>query len=443
MQPHATGDTRRVAILIFDGVQSLDVTGPLEVFAIAESRCRASAAGAAAPTRVEIIAPAAGVGDRAAPGCGSSPIAPTATCATGIDTLIVAGGDVRAVAARSRRCCAGWSARLARVRRLASVCTGAFLLAEAGSARRPARHHALGRRPSTWRSAIREVTRRARRDLRARRPRLHLGRRHRGHRPGAGAGRGRSRPRGRARGGAPAGGVPQATRRPVAVQQPPGRAGGGARAAARSAAVDRRQSRAPTSSVERLAARAAMSPRNFARVFRRETGVDAGEVRRARAPRRRAPPARGRRRSALEEVASRCGFGSAEQMRRTFHRHLRVRSDRLPQTLPPPAVAARRAGARRSGAGGSHERDHAARRLGALFFPGFELLDTFGPLEMFGNMPGAIDIVTVAQQRADRCAARQGPSVVAEYGFADCPPLDLLLDSRWHGHAHRGREPGA
>ena len=26
--------------------------------------------------------------------------------------------------------------------------------------------------------------------------------------------------------------------------------------------------------------------------------------------------------------------------------------------------------------------------LGAVFYPGFELLDVFGPLEMFGNLTG-------------------------------------------------------
>jgi transcriptional regulator GlxA family with amidase domain len=67
-----------------------------------------------------------------------------------------------------------------------------------------------------------------------------------------------------------------------------------------------------------------------------------------------------------------------------------------------------------------------SRRLGAFLFPGFELLDMFGPLEMFGNMPGVFEIVTVAQQ-AGPVRSGQGPSAIADYGFADCPPLDLLL----------------
>jgi transcriptional regulator GlxA family with amidase domain len=70
--------------------------------------------------------------------------------------------------------------------------------------------------------------------------------------------------------------------------------------------------------------------------------------------------------------------------------------------------------------------DNGARRLGAVFFPGFELLDTFGPLEMFGNMPGAVEIVTVAERKGPVRSA-QGPAVAAEYDFEDCPPLDLLL----------------
>jgi transcriptional regulator GlxA family with amidase domain len=66
------------------------------------------------------------------------------------------------------------------------------------------------------------------------------------------------------------------------------------------------------------------------------------------------------------------------------------------------------------------------RRLGALLFPGFELLDTFGPLEMFGNLPGMVEVVTVAQERGP-VRSGQGPAVLAEHGFDDCPPLDLLL----------------
>ena len=67
-----------------------------------------------------------------------------------------------------------------------------------------------------------------------------------------------------------------------------------------------------------------------------------------------------------------------------------------------------------------------ARTLGALLFQGFEVLDLFGPLEMFGNMPGQIEVVTVAE-RAGPVRSAQGPRVQADHGLSDCPPLDLLL----------------
>lgn len=68
----------------------------------------------------------------------------------------------------------------------------------------------------------------------------------------------------------------------------------------------------------------------------------------------------------------------------------------------------------------------APRRLGALLYPGFELLDTFGPLELFGHLSGMIDLVTVAEQ-AGPVASAQRVRAVADHGFADAPPLDLLL----------------
>jgi transcriptional regulator GlxA family with amidase domain len=68
------------------------------------------------------------------------------------------------------------------------------------------------------------------------------------------------------------------------------------------------------------------------------------------------------------------------------------------------------------------------RTLGVVLFPKFELLDVFGPLEMFGKLAetSMIDIVMVAQ-RAGAVASAQGPAAVAERGFGDCPRLDLLL----------------
>jgi len=66
------------------------------------------------------------------------------------------------------------------------------------------------------------------------------------------------------------------------------------------------------------------------------------------------------------------------------------------------------------------------RTLGIVLYPRFELLDVYGPAEMFGNVTGKLKVVMVAQ-KAGSVASAQGPRVVAEYGFDDCPQLDLVL----------------
>jgi len=68
----------------------------------------------------------------------------------------------------------------------------------------------------------------------------------------------------------------------------------------------------------------------------------------------------------------------------------------------------------------------ATRTLGIVLYPKFELLDVVGPAEMFGNLGPRVKVVMVAQ-RAGAVASVQGPQLVADYGFDDCPPLDLLL----------------
>ncbi|WP_245815083.1 helix-turn-helix domain-containing protein [Cystobacter ferrugineus] len=76
-------------------------------------------------------------------------------------------------------------------------------------------------------------------------------------------------------------------------------------------------------SVESLAARVAMSPRNFARVFLQELGKTPAryvQQLRVEAARRQLE----RTDKGVEEIASSCGFGSAEVMRRAFLRGLGV-----------------------------------------------------------------------------------------------------------------------
>jgi len=66
------------------------------------------------------------------------------------------------------------------------------------------------------------------------------------------------------------------------------------------------------------------------------------------------------------------------------------------------------------------------RTLGAVLYPGFELLDLYGPLEMFGSLGAEIRIVTVAEQKGP-VASHPGPQTLAEHDFDDCPALDLVL----------------
>ena len=67
-----------------------------------------------------------------------------------------------------------------------------------------------------------------------------------------------------------------------------------------------------------------------------------------------------------------------------------------------------------------------AKRLGVILYPDFELLDVFGPVEMFGNLLGEVE-VTMVGEKAGTVRSAQGPSVVTEHGFADCPHLDMFL----------------
>jgi transcriptional regulator GlxA family with amidase domain len=66
------------------------------------------------------------------------------------------------------------------------------------------------------------------------------------------------------------------------------------------------------------------------------------------------------------------------------------------------------------------------RRLGAILYDQFELLDLYGPLEMFGCLGEEIEIATVAERRGP-VASTPGVETVARHDFGDCPDLDLIL----------------
>jgi putative intracellular protease/amidase len=71
--------------------------------------------------------------------------------------------------------------------------------------------------------------------------------------------------------------------------------------------------------------------------------------------------------------------------------------------------------------------------LGVILYPGFELLDVFGPLEMFAAVGRDRLVLHMVAERAGPVAAGTvadgaiGPRVIADYGFDDAPALDLLL----------------
>ncbi len=131
---------RRVVLLAFPDVQILDVTGPSEVFAIADRICSGAYS-------IELVAPGAGelqssgslrlVADR-----------DIEHCAGPIDTLLVAGGLGVSAAMEDRPLLDWLAAAAARSRRVASVCTGAFLLAQTGllDGRRATTHWSACRR---------------------------------------------------------------------------------------------------------------------------------------------------------------------------------------------------------------------------------------------------------------------------------------------------------
>ncbi|MEU2286620.1 GlxA family transcriptional regulator [Streptomyces sp. NPDC013178] len=112
---------RTVLVVLFDGVQSLDVTGPVEVFAGAEQHTPGT-------YRLHTASPD-GVPVRTSSGLTLVPDG-TLADAPGPHTLLVPGG--RGTRRPDPRLTDWLRANAARAERLVSVCTGAVLLAEAG-----------------------------------------------------------------------------------------------------------------------------------------------------------------------------------------------------------------------------------------------------------------------------------------------------------------------
>lgn len=137
---------RQIAILAFPEVQSLDVTGPLEVFATAHKLIELTDR-ADPGYEIQIVSPS-GAPLRTSSGLQIVPHAGCEQAPARLDTLIVAGGHgSRAMSADSATL--AWVAKSAKgARRTASVCTGAFILGAAGllDGRRATTHWSAARR---------------------------------------------------------------------------------------------------------------------------------------------------------------------------------------------------------------------------------------------------------------------------------------------------------
>jgi transcriptional regulator GlxA family with amidase domain len=311
----AASEPRRIVILAFPGVQPLDVVGPAEVFAGADELAAGDA------YAVEVVAKEPEPIMTRSSGYGIAPKTTIARCRGPIDTLIVAGGFGVRRAEEDADLIRWIRSAARRSRRVASVCSGAFLLARAAllegrtvtthwarTAELAHNHPQLTVDPNpifirdgdVWTSAgvtsgmdlaLAMVEEDLGREIAAEIARwlvLFL-----------------QRPGGQAQFSSHLS-TQLAERRPLRELQS---------WIADNLDADLR--------VEALAERAAMSPRNFARFFRRETGMTpAAYVEVLRVERARqlledsADP--------VEPIARRCGFGTPETMRRAFARRVGV-----------------------------------------------------------------------------------------------------------------------
>lgn len=136
---------RLIAVLAFDGVQLLDVAGPVQTFTSANEMMEDASA---APYRIVVVCRRGGPVRTSA----GLPLLtePMRRVVGGehIDTLILPGGPGVHEALKDRRTVRWVRGQFSSARRIASVCTGAFLLAETGLLQ--------GRRATThWKSCSR------------------------------------------------------------------------------------------------------------------------------------------------------------------------------------------------------------------------------------------------------------------------------------------------
>jgi transcriptional regulator GlxA family with amidase domain len=129
---------RVIDVLAYPAVQLLDVTGPVQVFASANDFV--VNAGGTPPYLLKVVAQG-GEGATASAGV-TLAAGPLTKASEALDTLLVAGGDGAEAAAENPALVDWVRQRATRARRVASLCTGAALLAAAGllDGRRAATH---------------------------------------------------------------------------------------------------------------------------------------------------------------------------------------------------------------------------------------------------------------------------------------------------------------
>jgi transcriptional regulator GlxA family with amidase domain len=298
--------SRRVVFVVYPCITALDLVGPHEVFGAAGAYDLVVAAAHAGPV-VTVRGPGI-VADR-----------PFASLRGAIDTLVVVGGTGAFAAARDPQLVRAVANLARRSRRVASVCTGAFVLAAAGLLD--------GKRATThWASCDRLVE--GHPAIEVERDRIFVQDGSVWTSAGVTAGMDLAL-------ALVADDLGQDAARAVArqlvmyVQRPGGQAQFSAQLSAQRAARDPLRELqawigerpADDHSVDRLATRAAMSPRHFARVFRAEVGcTPAAYVEQVRIEAaRRLLETTGLR---VDEVAATAGFGTPETLRRAFARRV-------------------------------------------------------------------------------------------------------------------------
>ncbi|HXW70362.1 MAG TPA: GlxA family transcriptional regulator [Methylocella sp.] len=310
---------RRIGILIFPNVEMIDVCGPLDVFCYADLWTRVRGLANDPGYQSLIIASKPGpvttmTGFQIVATHGYEDVEK-------LDTLIIAGGfGVEQACADSKLL--GWVKMMApQVRRIVSICTGAFVLAAAGL---------LDNRRATTHWMYCEQLAAAYPLLRVEPNLIYLRDGHVYTSGGITSGIDLSlalieEDLGQEVARVVAGTMVVFLRRPGGQTQFSPFLTGEAKSRHDIRALQAWIIANPTANldVENLASRVAMSPRNFARLFRSETGmtpakfVEQARVDAARCKLEQLP-------LPLENIASMCGFGTAERLRRSFQRVLNV-----------------------------------------------------------------------------------------------------------------------